>query len=272
MGHRPTVRVAARGEPSVVPASARTDDETPSVGPRVPAGLNGTSVTTTPLHADLGHRSRGANNAIARRDRFIGALIGELPDDALVVNVGCGVVRRFESSRDRYLATDLRVLPNVDFASDAGSLPLADGTADLVVALELLEHVPEPTRVLGELARVLKPGGTVVVSVPSTVPRHDDHDYWRYTAEGLGRLGGGSFEDGTVHVFGGTFEALGYLAEYYTALTLHVLRLPSRRVRQVFPTVGYWLDRHNRWSTSQTALHTLAFDLLFVGRAPAQQI
>ncbi len=49
-------------------------------------------------------------------------------------------------------------------------------------------------------------------------------------------------------------------------LTLHVLHLPSRRVRQVFPSVGYWLDRHNRWSTSQTALHTLAFDLLFIGQ------
>ncbi len=36
-------------------------------------------------------------------------------------------------------------------------------------------------------------------------------------------------------------------------------------VRRVFPAVGYWLDRHNRWSTSATALHTLAFDLLFVG-------
>lgn len=73
------------------------------------------------------------------------------------------------------------------------------------------------------------------------------------------------FEHGQVHVFGGTFEALGYLAEYYTALTFHVLHLPSRRFRRVFPAVGYWLDRHNRWSSSPTALHALAYDLLFVG-------
>ena len=271
MENCPTARVAARGEPYVVPASARTDADTPPVGRRARSGLNGASVTGTHLHADSTHRSPGANNAIARRDRFIDELIRALPDEAVVINVGCGVVRRFESARARYLATDLRVLPNVDFASDAGALPLADHAADLVVALELLEHVPEPASVLRELARVLKPGGTVVVSVPSTVPRHDDHDYWRYTAQGLGRLGGVAFEDGTVHVFGGTFEALGYLAEYYTALTLHVLRMPSRRLRQVFPSVGYWLDRHNRWSTSQTALHTLAFDLLFVGRAPASR-
>lgn len=206
------------------------------------------------------------HNAIARRDRFIRTLIDELPPDAIVVNVGCGIIRRFESAGCRYLATDLRVLANVDFAANGEALPLAEGSADLVVALELLEHVPKPEAVLREVARVLKPGGTAVVSVPSTVPRHDHFDYWRFTAQGLDRLGAEVFEKGEVHVFGGTFEALGYLAEYYTALTLHVLHLPSRRVRQVFPLVGYWLDRHNEWSTSRTALHTLAFDLLFVGQ------
>ncbi len=49
----------------------------------------------------------------------------------------------------------------------------------------------------------LKPGGTVILSVPSTVPRHDDHDYWRFTAQGLEKLGSRTFENGEVHVFGG---------------------------------------------------------------------
>ena len=226
----------------------------------------GRPVSPVDLERGLSPGVFSPHNAIARRDRLIRTLITELPPDALVVNVGCGVIRRFESADCRYLATDLRVLPNVDFAANAEALPLVDGSADLVVALELLEHVPKPEAILREVARVLKPGGTAVVSVPSTVPRHDQCDYWRFTAQGLGRLGTEVFEKGEVHVFGGTFEALGYLAEYYTALTLHRLHLPSRRVRQVFPLVGYWLDRHSGWSTSQTALHTLAFDLLFIGR------
>ncbi len=214
-------------------------------------------------------RAGGWTNAIARRDDFIDQKLAGLPEDALVVNVGCGVVRRFESScPGRFLATDLRVLPNVDFASDASSLPLADGSVDMVLSLELVEHVPEPAAVLREFARVLKPGGTVILSVPSTVPRHDEHDYWRFTAQGLEKLGAASFEHGEVIVFGGTFEALGYLAEYYAALTFHVLHFKGRRVRQIFPTVGYWLDRRSAWSSSRTALHTLAFDLLFVGTTP----
>ena len=64
-----------------------------------------------------------------------------------MVNIGCGVVRRFESAcPGRFFATDLRVLSNVDFASDASALPLADGSVDLVLSLELVEHVPRAGR------------------------------------------------------------------------------------------------------------------------------
>lgn len=204
------------------------------------------------------------DHAIARRDRFITEHLEHLPDDALVVNVGCGTVRRFERTTARYLATDLRPLPSVDFAADATALPLAEGSVDAVVALELIEHVPHPAETLRELRRVVKPGGAVIVSVPSTVPRHDHHDYWRFTAEGLGRLCSETLGPGEVRVFGGTFEALGILAEYYLALVLHVLRLPGERSGRVFAALGHRLDRRNRWSTSTTELHTLAFDLLYV--------
>jgi SAM-dependent methyltransferase len=207
------------------------------------------------------------NGALARRDRAINSHLAELSPDARVVNIGCGVVRRFESvSPGHYMATDIRLLPNVDFASDASALPLVTGSVDAVIALEMLEHVPEPAAVLKEIARVLKPGGSAIVSVPSTVPRHDDNDYWRFTAQGLAKLCSGFFNGGEVQVFGGTFEALGYLAQYYTALATHRIGMPSRRLQKVFPTAGYWLDQHSRWSSSNTALHTLAFDLLFIGK------
>ena len=223
--------------------------------------LNGSAHGTSPVPG-----GRRRNDAISRRDRFIDEHLAGLDADSLVVNVGCGVVRRFEPAcRARYMATDLRVLPNVDFASNATSIPLRDNCVDTVIALELLEHVTDPGAVLRELARVLKPGGTVIISVPSAVPRHDDHDYWRFTAEGLGQLGTEVFGRGDVHVFGGTFEALGYLLSYYIALVFHVVGVPSRRFREVFPSAGHWLDQRNDWSSSRTALHTLAFDLLFIG-------
>ncbi|MGH9079746.1 MAG: class I SAM-dependent methyltransferase [Acidimicrobiales bacterium] len=220
---------------------------------------NGGSRKHTSLFGDIWQ-----DNPIARRDRFISQHLAGLSPDALVINVGCGTVRRFESECARYLATDLRPLPNVDFSADLMALPMPDRSVDAIVALEVLEHVPHPRAALKELRRAVKPGGTVIVSVPSTVPRHDHHDYWRFTAEGLRQLCSEIIGRGDVHVFGGTFETLGTIIQYYMALVLHVLRLPSRRLGRIFPSIGYWLDRRNTWSSSTTDLHTLAFDLLFI--------
>ncbi len=53
---------------------------------------------------------------------------------------------------------------------DARSLPFSDGTFDCVIASEILEHVPADDTVIGELIRVLKVGGTLVVTVPRWLP------------------------------------------------------------------------------------------------------
>ena len=50
--------------------------------------------------------------------------------------------------------------------ADAADTGLADASVDVVSAFELLEHLAEPQRVVAEMHRVLKPGGTAVVSVP----------------------------------------------------------------------------------------------------------
>ena len=53
---------------------------------------------------------------------------------------------------------------------DALSLPFADGEFDRVVAAEVLEHVPDDRTAIAELARVLRPGGTLAVTVPRWLP------------------------------------------------------------------------------------------------------
>jgi len=50
---------------------------------------------------------------------------------------------------------------------DATRLPFPDGTFDRVIAAEVLEHIPADDTALSELARVLRPGGTIAVTVPS---------------------------------------------------------------------------------------------------------
>ncbi len=53
---------------------------------------------------------------------------------------------------------------------DALSLPFADGEFDRVVAAEVLEHIPDDAAAIAELVRVLRPGGTIAVTVPRWLP------------------------------------------------------------------------------------------------------
>ncbi|HZJ05724.1 MAG TPA: class I SAM-dependent methyltransferase [Nocardioidaceae bacterium] len=53
---------------------------------------------------------------------------------------------------------------------DARQLPFADGEFDRVVAAEVLEHIPDDRTAISELARVLRPGGTMAVTVPRWFP------------------------------------------------------------------------------------------------------
>jgi SAM-dependent methyltransferase len=53
---------------------------------------------------------------------------------------------------------------------DALSLPFVDGEFDRVVAAEVLEHIPADTEAMAELVRVLRPGGTMAVTVPRWLP------------------------------------------------------------------------------------------------------
>ncbi len=114
-----------------------------------------------------------------------------------VIDVGCG---------DRWLAADIGAQaeytgldypPTVaqgypgapEVFGDACRLPFKDGAADTVLLLDVLEHLQAPETALAEAARVLKPGGHLVLQVPFLYPVHDaPNDYQRWTHEGLKRL------------------------------------------------------------------------------------
>ena len=64
-----------------------------------------------------------------------------------------------------------------------------DGRYKAAVCHQVLEHVRSPSLAVGQLFRVLKPGGTLIVSVPHLSRRHElPHDYFRFTQEGLAAM------------------------------------------------------------------------------------
>lgn len=75
----------------------------------------------------------------------------------------------------------------IDFEKDV--LPFADASVDTVLLFNVLEHIYNFGHLLGEVKRVLKPGGKVIGSVPFLVGYHTDpHDYWRFTTEALEKI------------------------------------------------------------------------------------
>jgi SAM-dependent methyltransferase len=74
------------------------------------------------------------------------------------------------------------------------SLPLADGCADLVVSSQVVEHLWDQGRFVRECARVLRPGGRLVVTTPNcrTFPPGNPFHSRELDAAGLSRLVGGS--------------------------------------------------------------------------------
>lgn len=65
-------------------------------------------------------------------------------------------------------------------------LPFRDACFDTAVSFQVLEHVPQPARMLAEITRVLKPGGVLILTAPHIWGIHEEpHDYYRFTPYGL---------------------------------------------------------------------------------------
>ena len=74
---------------------------------------------------------------------------------------------------DRLLARISRPPASGDPSASLTDLPFRDGSFESCVCTEVLEHIPDDDAAVGELARCLRPGGTLVVSVPHPPAPHD---------------------------------------------------------------------------------------------------
>lgn len=99
-----------------------------------------------------------------------------MPAETRVVDIGAGMgalSRRLSDLGYRVFACDLfpeffRV-PEVDClpVSDDGRLPYDDASLDVAFGVELVEHLEETERLFGEVARVLKQGGELIITTPN---------------------------------------------------------------------------------------------------------
>ncbi len=137
------------------------------------------------------YQSPNGNGATSRLDTIDLDLLG-LRDGDRLLDVGCGTGRHvINACRRRCVAIgldrdlwELQALKFLGFClsmegklraragvaqADALHLPFADASLDRIICTEVFEHVPDDSLLLAEIARVLRPGGTIAVSVPDAL-------------------------------------------------------------------------------------------------------
>lgn len=115
---------------------------------------------------------------------------------ARVLDAGAGEARHARYFHaHRYTPVDLAIGDNtwdytqIQALADLTRLPFATGVFDAALNIVTLEHVREPGLVVKELARVLAPGGRVLLVVPLEWEVHQaPHDFFRYTCHGMQHL------------------------------------------------------------------------------------
>jgi ubiquinone/menaquinone biosynthesis C-methylase UbiE len=100
----------------------------------------------------------------------------------LLLDVGCGARpfdRVFDGAVERSLGLDLPASPDLaprgegrrpDVFARAEALPFREGSLDAVMAISLMEFLPDPSRFLREACRALRPGGAALVEFPQMTP------------------------------------------------------------------------------------------------------
>jgi SAM-dependent methyltransferase len=147
-----------------------------------------------------------------------------------LLDLGCGKVPLYEVYRP-YIVDNICVdwqntphrTEHLDYETDlTRELPFREGEFDTIILSDVLEHVPEPEHVCGEIARILSPGGKLLMNVPFYYWLHETpYDYYRYTEFALRRfMERSGMRLLQLHAIGGAPEIMADI------LAKNVIRLP----------------------------------------------
>ncbi len=200
---------------------------------------------------------------VARRYSWIYDTHGS---ETLVLSIGGGPGRE----NPRVININMDAFDSVDIVADGTNLPLVDSSFDTITCNAVVEHVPDPVRLVSEIHRVLKPGGYAQLMVPFMFPFHEyPGDYQRYTLDGILELTRKFQEVELCVLTGPTSALLVFVREY---LRLLVPAGNRKIVRTALNGISGWLSFPLKYldallNRKPEAAH-LAAAFYYLGRKP----
>jgi len=193
------------------------------------------------------------------------ALAKSLSDRPRVLIVGGGskgegTAELYADPAPRLVSFDIYASDFTQFVADAHRIPLADGSVDAMWIQAVLEHVLDPWRVVGEIHRVLRPGGIVYAETPFLQAVHEGaYDFTRFTESGHRWLFRQFDEIDSGVVLGPAAQLLGSVE--------HVTRGITRSVAAgvTVKLALFWLRYFDRWIPRSHASDA-ASAVYFLGR------
>lgn len=129
-----------------------------------------------PAALGLSYRRRLLDAELADHARRFGGLVLEIG----ALRTRRGGFRQPDSGV-RWLRLDIAETQQPDVVGDVQHLPVRDDSIDCVICLEMLQYVASPDAAVREIARVLRPGGATVISVPFLHRSDGPTDRHRFT-------------------------------------------------------------------------------------------
>ncbi|MHB8515231.1 MAG: class I SAM-dependent methyltransferase [Dehalococcoidia bacterium] len=175
-------------------------------------------------------------------DRFSDVIHGYVRRGDVMLDAGCGSGRVFQYHFDddhrpsRIVGVDVTGEPrgnrNIDVAAraDLASLPFRAATFDIAISSHVAEHLTQPERVFRELARVVKPGGRLLILTPNR---------WHYVTVSSALL---------PHSFHLTFNRWRGVDEHDIFPTVYRANT-ARRLRALYEGAGFELERLEQFET-----------------------
>ncbi|MBI5136492.1 MAG: class I SAM-dependent methyltransferase [Nitrospirae bacterium] len=163
-----------------------------------------------------------------------------------LLDLGCGKAPLYGFYRDRVVSATTADWPHSTHGADHvdqqvdlnGPIPLESERFDVIILSDVLEHLLRPQVLWGEMARLLRPGGVLLLNVPFMYWLHEEpHDYHRYTEHAL------RAEAGAVGLHVLELEPVGGIREVLADMlgkALGTVPLAGGQLARLIQRAAYW--------------------------------